>query len=60
MLRSVLDIQVNMKKEMEDREKAAERDLINAEVEALRQNLAEDERQALDEKRKSIKHRQRE
>jgi hypothetical protein len=44
VLRSVLDIQVNMKKQIEEREKVAERDLINAEVTQLRKNLEDDER----------------
>ena len=60
VLRSVLDIQVNMKKEIEEREKAVERDMVNAEVAKLKQNLEDDERKALDEKRSGMMNRQRE
>jgi len=60
VLRSVLDIQVNMKKEIEEREKAVERDMVNAEVARLKQNLEDDERKALDEKRTGMMNRQRE
>ena len=60
VLRSVLDIQVNMKKEVEEREKALERDLIEAEVTQLRKNLENDERKAIEDKRRSMHARQRE
>ena len=49
-----------MKKEIEEREKAVERDMVNAEVAKLKQNLEDDERKALDEKRSGMMNRQRE
>jgi hypothetical protein len=60
VLRSVLDLQVNMKKEVEEREKALERELISAEVVLLKKNLEDDERKAVEDKRKSMHQRQRE
>jgi hypothetical protein len=49
-----------MKKEVEEREKALERNLISAEVTILKKNLEDDERKAVEDKRKSKHQRQRE
>jgi hypothetical protein len=60
VLRSVLDTQVSMKKEVEERQKAAERALIETEVQRLQEMLESDQRKAMEEKRDNIKKRQRE
>ena len=58
MLRSVLDIQVNMKKEVAAREKEVDRKILEAEVATLKQMLEDDERKAVEEKRNNVLRRQ--